>query len=131
MDVPTRACRPLFEMIRRIESFGLSFPRLRRLEQTLPEEGVLLHLSRLWEPLETDAPVAYVGPGRKPRDWADASFRMGEGEDRPGLVAFVKQTGAAKVALGPRCDQATASMLANAGVAVYRVGHPTQIPLPL
>jgi hypothetical protein len=131
MDVPTRACRPLFEMIRRVERFGLPFPRLRRLEQSYPDEGALLHLARLWPGREADLPVAYAGPGRERPAWADAAFRLGEGEDRPGLVSYVKKTGAAKVALGPRCDRSTASMLTNAGVAVYRVGHPTQIPLPL
>jgi hypothetical protein len=131
LDAPTRACRPLFEMIRRVERYGLPFPRLRRLEQSFPERGVLLHLSRIWPAGHHRGPVAYAGPGRRQPDWVDVSFRLGESEDRPGLVSYVKETGASKVALGPRCDDTTAKMLADAGVAVYRVGHPTQIPLPL
>jgi len=131
LEVPARACRPLFEMIRRVEGHGLSFPRLRRLEQTLPERDVLLHLERIWTGRTKRGSVAYVGPGREQPAWADAAFRLGESEDRPGLVTYVKETGASKVALGPRCDEATAAMLADAGVAIYRVGRPTQIPLPL
>lgn len=131
LNVPTRACRPLFEMLRRVENHGLQFPSLRRLEQTVPETGALLHFSRLWRGAGFRGPVAYVGPGRAEPDWADEGFRLGEGEDRPGLVAYVKEMGAHKVALGPRCDETTAEMLANAGISVYRVGHPTQIPLPL
>ncbi|MBW2278199.1 MAG: hypothetical protein JRF63_11945 [Deltaproteobacteria bacterium] len=131
LDVPTRACRPLFEMIRRVERYGLPFPHLRRLEQSFPGSGVLLHLDRLWPSGRRRGPVAYAGPGREQPTWADVAFRLGESEDRPGLVAYVKETGASKVALGPRCDETTATMLANAGVSVHRVGHPTQIPLPL
>jgi len=131
LDVPTRACRPLFEMIRRVEAYGLPFPRLRRLEQRFPRRGVLLHLDRIWSSRRRRNPVAYAGPGREQPAWADVAFRLGESEDRPGLVSYVRETGAAKVALGPRCDETTAAMLTKAGVSVYRVGHPTQIPLPL
>jgi hypothetical protein len=131
LEVPTRACRPLFEAIRRVERFGLPFPALRRLEQSAPERGALLHYARLWPGDEMPGPAVYVGPGRERPTWADAAFRMGEGEDRPGLVAYVRQTGASKVALGPRCDETTAAMLTKSGVSVYRVGRPTQIPLPI
>jgi hypothetical protein len=135
LGAPVRACRPLFEMLRRVEHLGLSVPDLCRLEQSWPEAGVTLHYASLW-PRATKSraykgPVAYVGPGRAKPKWAKASFRLGEGEDRPGLISYVKQTGTSKVALGPRCDQATAAMLARAGVTVYRVDRPTQIPLPI
>jgi hypothetical protein len=55
---------------------------------------------------------------------------MGEGADRSALVEFTLRTQAAHVALGPRCDEQTAAALEKAGATVYRVHHPTQIPLP-
>jgi hypothetical protein len=122
-------------MLRRLEHLGLPAPRLRRLEQGWPDEGTVLHLAELWPAAVAKRAfrgrVAFAGPGRSQPDWADVAFRLGEGEDRPGLVSYVKQTGAPKVALGPRCDQATAEMLAKTGVSLYRVGRPTQIPLPI
>ncbi|MCP4674305.1 MAG: hypothetical protein GY854_02065 [Deltaproteobacteria bacterium] len=134
VDISIRACRSLFEMLRRIEEVGYSLPRLKRLEQELPKGEAVLHLGRVWPDLsmasEKSAAAAYVGPGRAKPPWAEVAFRLGEGEDRPGLVTYVKKTGASQVAVGPRCDEATAVMLRKAGVSVYRVSDPTQLPLP-
>ena len=134
-DARVRASRPLFELLRRIEPLGYAHPRLHRLEQRWPTDQAVLHLSRLWPPsglpARRRADVAYVGPGRACPEWAAVGFRLGEGEDRPGLVAYARATGAAQIALGPLCDDATAAMLTRAGLEVYRVPHPTQIPLPL
>jgi hypothetical protein len=131
---PITATRPLFEILRRLETIGYSFPTLLRLNQEWPAAGVVLHYRRLWprSPFfrRTDA-VAYAGPGRTPPAWAAAAFRLGEREDRPGLLAFVKQTGASQVALGPRCDAAMAPLLRKAGVDIRHLTEPTQIPLPI
>ncbi len=133
-DINVRACRSLFEMFRRIEEAGYSMPKLRRLEQELPRGDAVLHLGRIWpnSPMasKNSAAAAYVGPGRTKPPWAEIAFRLGEGEDRPGLVTYVKKTGASQVAVGPRCDEATAAMLRKAGISVYRVSDPTQLPLP-
>ena len=131
-----RACRPLFEMLCRVESSGF-FPvsRLRRMEEQWPTSGAVLFLSRLWTRSSfrgvDSAAVAYVGPGRAKPEWADVSFRLGEGEDRPGLISYVRKTQASQVALGPNCDEATAKMLEKIGAKVYRVQRPTQMLLPI
>jgi len=95
LDAPLRASRPLFEMLRRLEHLGLHAPRLRRLEQSWPAEGIVLHLAELWPRTAAARSfrgrVAYAGPGRAAPDWSDAAFRLGEGEDRPGLVSYVKR----------------------------------------
>jgi hypothetical protein len=129
-----RACRPLFEMLRRIGPLGYAHPNLHRLEQRWPTATAVLHLTRLWPPPAIPArprdAVAYVGPGRALPRFAGVGFRLGEGEDRPGLVSYVESTGAKQVALGPRCDDATAALLAKTAVSIFRVEKPTQIPLP-
>ncbi len=134
LDIQMRACRPLFEMLRRIESVGYAMPNLTRLEQTWPTAGAVIHFAHLWPKSRFSAAtsmlVAYVGPGRNKPKWANAAFRLGEGEDRPGLVSYVKKTNATQVALGPQCDEATSKLLRNAGFDVYKVQHPKQIPLP-
>jgi putative mRNA 3-end processing factor len=135
LEVPIRAVRPLFEMFRRVENFGFSIGGLRRLERPWPLGDCVIHLERLWKKLdpamEKNTRVAFVGPGRQAPEWADTAFRLGEGEDRPGLVSYVKQTGATQVALGANCDEMVARLLSKAGINIYRVQHPTQMPLPL
>jgi hypothetical protein len=133
IDAPFLACRPIFEMLRRVERFGLTAPRLHRLEQAWPAAGMVLHYARLLPPLPAGAaatriiPVGPAALAAPPRD----AIRMGEGADRAELVDFALGTGAAHVALGPRCDAPTAAALEKAGATVYRVHRPTQIPLPL
>ena len=133
--IPIRAVRPVFEMLRRVEDHGFGVPRLRRLEQRAVDDALILHLDRLWPRAgvagATRGRVAFCGPGRRVPAYASAGFRLGESEDRPGLIAYAKRTGAAHIALGPRCDDATAELLARTGAAVYRVERPTQMPLPL
>ena len=128
-----RAQRSLFEMLRRIELAGYALPHLRRLEQELPKTGVVLHLADLWPSSNltygSQLPTAFIGPGRAKPHWAKVGFRLGEGEDRPGLVSYVKKTGATEVALGPKCDEATAKLLAKAGLAVYKLRSPRQMSL--
>jgi hypothetical protein len=134
IDAPLVACRPIFEMLRRVERFGLAFPTLRRLEQTWPTSGAVLHYEHLLPSAMGEAGltrVIRVGPAEAGRAPDGDAIRMGEGADRPDLVEFALRTGAAHVALGPRCDAQTAAMLEKAGALVSRVHHPTQIPLPL
>jgi hypothetical protein len=134
LDIEVRACRSIYEMLQRTEEYGCSMPGLRRLEQQWPNKGVMLHFSHLWPEsrLSKEKPTstAYVGPGRASPKWAEVSFRLGESEDRPGLVSYVRQMGSPQVALGPQCDEATAKLLGKAGVTVYRIPAPTQMPLP-
>ncbi len=135
LECTIHASRPLFEMLRRVEPMGFAVPRMVRLNQTWPTEGAVLHLDHLWpkSPFfdQTGGSTAHVGPGRTAPRWASISFRLGEKEDRPGLVSYVKQTGASQVALGPCCDATTASMIEKAGIRVHHVKSPTQMPLPL
>jgi hypothetical protein len=133
IDAPLLACRPIFEMLRRVEKFGLACPKLRRLEQTWPSSGAVLHYAHLLPASirgATSTRVIHVGPMTAGSPSA-AAVRLGEGADRPELVEFALRTGADHVALGPRCDAQTAAMLEKAGAHVYRVHDPTQIPLPL
>ncbi len=129
-----RCCRPVFEMLRRLSHQIQGIPLCRRLEQQWPSQGMVLHLVRLWTGSrwagERDHPTAYVGPGRSTPPWADAAFRLGEGEDRPGLVSYVKQLGARQVALGMPGDGAFTKLLEKADVRVFQVHQPTQVPLP-
>lgn len=135
-DESVRAGRPIFEMLCRIESAGF-FPlsRLRRLEEEWPDSGAVLFQSRLWPRSNFrsagSAAVAYVGPGRSKPAWAEVSFRLGEGEDRPGLVSYVEKTRASQVVLGPNCDDAIAKLLEKTGAKVYRAQRPTQMTLPI
>ncbi len=133
-DYHLRAHRSLFEILRRIGGLGYSLPHLTRLEEQWPSQCIVLHLARLWPGsrliTSDSAQVAYVGPGRLGPTWAEVAFRLGENEDRPGVVSFAKNTRAAQVALGPNCDAATSALLQKAGVSVYRVSAPEQIPLP-
>ena len=134
IDGPLVACRPIFEMLRRVERFGLAFPTLRRLEQTWPDSGAVLHYAHLLPQPVGDSKltrIIYAGPATAGTQSGGSAVRMGEGADRPDLVKFALGTGAAHVALGPRCDAQTAAMLEKAGALVSRVHHPTQIPLPL
>ncbi len=133
-EVPVVATRPLYEMLRRLESGGYKYKQLRRLNQDWPEEGVVLHYAHIWPQssfFDQDRPVAYAGPGRSGQPWASASFRLGEREDRPGLLSFVKETGASQIALGPMCDPATAAALRKLDLDVRHLQKATQMPLPI
>ena len=133
-DLPVTTSRPLFEMLRRIEPLGHRFPGLRRLNQEWPTEGLVLHFSHLWATspfFGMTRNVAYAGPGKTPPPWATTSFRMGEREDRSGLVSFARDTGASVVALGPGLDESTGSLFMKSGIQVSRLEKPEQMPLPL
>lgn len=134
LEAPVTAARPIYEMLSRLETVGYDFPRLRRLNQEWPGEGLVLHWSHLWTYSrffkEADA-VAFAGQGRTAPRWATASFRAGEREDRSGLSSFARQTGAGTVVLGPRCDEATASLLRRSGLNVSHLESPKQMRLPL
>jgi hypothetical protein len=133
--LPVRAFRPLYEMLCRLAVHDFPTPGLHRLEEELPDGEVVLHAAGAWPSTRlagsTGAAVAHAGPGRACPEWAALTFRLGEGEDRPGLVSFVRQTGATEVALGPGCDDETAAAILRTGVRVHRPPRPTQIPLPL
>lgn len=135
LSVEVRVHRSLFEMFRRIEEAGFAVLPCRRLGQNWLRGEAVLYTSSQWPQSrfarEDRLEIAYVGPGRQKPDWAQAAFRLGEGEDRSGLVSYVKQIGVQKVALGPRCDEETGNRLRKLGVEVYRVHSPEQIALPL
>lgn len=133
-EMPVKASRPLFDMLRRVGSFGYAMQRLRRLDQKIDPGDVVLLLSSSW-PKERAAGlpnvvVAHVGAEKKLPSWSDMGFRLGESEDRRGIVNYVKNTEASIVALGPRCDQKLGQMLSKAGIKVYRVRRPSQTELP-
>lgn len=133
-DMEVRACRPVFEMLKRVAPFGYSMPRLRRFNEKVDAREVLIHLAPLWSRRQVlpkgEYSVAYIGKGRTVPSFAQQGFRLGESEDRRGILSFVKETKAETVALGPRCDQATSELLREAGLEVYRVRKPSQIDLP-
>ncbi len=133
-DVEVRLQRGLFEMFKRIESAGYATARILRLEQSLPETGVVMHHSDLWPTSSfrhARVSVAYLGRGREKPGFADASFRFGETEDRPGWVAYARKTGAKEVALGPGYGANMQKLLVKAGLKVYRWRPPTQMALKL
>lgn len=129
-----RVQRGWFETFRRAEPFLSFAPLTKRLEQRLPEKGAVVYDARRW-PMsrfreQPSARVAYVGPGRPIPTFAEVGFRLGESEDRSGIVSYVKQTGASRVALGAHADARLVSALQETGVEIYRVVSPKQIPLP-
>ncbi|MCU0664175.1 MAG: hypothetical protein MUC50_17835 [Myxococcota bacterium] len=131
-----RAHRPVFECSRRLSTQGLAMPPLHRLDRSWPGTGVVLYMADAWKraPLRETVPrgsVAFAGSGRAVPAFASISFRLGEPEDRPGLVSFVLSTGARQVALGPKADPILSDALAKAGIEVFRVSSPTQMALPL
>jgi hypothetical protein len=134
LHVPIRAQRRLYECVRRVEDFVSLSPGLRRLEQRLPDSGVVLYPAAGWAGARfrgrESVEAVYAGPERAVPEWAENAFRLGEGEDRVGMVSYIKQTGASKVALGANCDRGLAHLLIKAGIATYRVTPPEQIPLP-
>ncbi|MFO8072957.1 MAG: hypothetical protein R6V85_13875 [Polyangia bacterium] len=130
-----RAARGLYELLFRVASQGFGTGDLCRLEQDLPRDCAILYPAHLW-PGSRFAGMELVrtvlaGPGRERPEWAEAGFRLGEIEDRPGLVDYVQKSEASQVALGRSCDAATAAALQRTGVAVFRVERPMQIPLPI
>jgi hypothetical protein len=133
--LPVRAYRPLYEMLHRLEEHDFPLAGLHRLEEEPPAGEVVLHAAGIWPQTRAartaGLSVAHAGPGRACPDWAGQTFRLGEGEDRPGLVTFVRGTGAHEVALGPGCDDEIAAALRKLGVRVHRAPRSTQIPLPL
>jgi hypothetical protein len=134
LHAPIRAQRRLYECFRRIEEFVSFSPGLRRLEQRLPDLGVVLCPAAScagWRLRgHGSAATAYAGQESSIPEWAEVAFRLGEGEDRAGMVSYVKQTKATKVALGANCEPGLAHLLAKAGITTYRVTPPEQIPLP-
>jgi hypothetical protein len=131
-----RAHRPVFEASRRLAAQGLAMPQLHRLEQSLPVSGVVLYMADAWQCLPlaqtiSMSSVAFVGPGRQTPPWSSASFRLGETEDRAGLLTFIQSTGAKQVALGPAADPSLCDGLSHRGIEVFRVSRPKQMPLPL
>ncbi len=134
IDAPFVAQRPIFEMLRRVERFGFASPRLRRLEQGWPREGIALCYAGLPVPAaRAGAATRFlrIGPELAGAPRGGAAIRLGEGEDRAGIAGFALATGAPSVALGPGCDEQTAALIEKGGAAVYRLHTPTQIPLPL
>jgi hypothetical protein len=133
--IPVRAYRPLYEMLCRLEEHDFPLAGLLRLEEELPAGAAILHAAENWAgsrlARSPGLRVAHAGPGRDRPAWAEESFRLGEGEDRPGLLEFVRRTGATEVALGPGCDDETAAAFVRAGIRVHRPPRATQIPLPL
>lgn len=131
-----RAHRPLFEASRRLATQGLVMPPLHRLEQSRPESGVVLYMADAWKSSPQAQTVsmnsvAFVGPGRQTPPWSGASFRLGETEDRAGLLSFIQSTGAKQVALGPAADSGLCDVLSREGLEVFRVSSPKQMALPL
>jgi len=130
-----RAFRPFYEMLHRLEGHGFPLSGLHRLEEELPAGEVVLHSAAVWPTTRlacsSGATVGHAGQGRSCPAWASRTFRLGEGEDRPGLVEFVRETGASEVALGPGCGEETAAAIRKIGARVYRAPRSTQIPLPL
>jgi hypothetical protein len=107
----------------------------RRLGKKPVKEGIVLipEEARSKIDFSTLAPperIAAVGMDEEPVDGTVVSFRLGDGEDRPGLAAYVKQTGATQIVLGKQCDEAQLSLLKKSGQAAFRVTHPVQIPFP-
>jgi hypothetical protein len=133
--LPVRAFRPLYEMLCRLEEHDFPLAGLHRLEEELPDGEVTLHAADIWPSTRlargAGLVVAHVGPGRACPDWAGRTFRLGEGEDRPGLVTFVRETGATEVAVGPGCDDEIVAAIRKTGARVHRAPRPTQILLPL
>lgn len=132
--VSLRVQRRLFEMVRRASvELPIGNAVLRLGQKVNIGEGALIsiadwHKSRFFS--EPDKRVAYVGSGRALPRFADVAFRMGECEDRPGILAYIRQTGASQVALGDMTDETLTEPLQEMGVEVFRLTHPTQIPLP-
>jgi hypothetical protein len=126
------AYRPIYEMLRRVEGVGFTLNHLRRLQQRLPPKGIVFQFARLWPKSKfggNHIRVAYVGPGGTVPPWASEAFRLGESEDRSGLVSYVAKMQPSQVALGPRCDEATSKMLCKAGFRVYRIHEARQMLL--
>lgn len=130
-----RTTRNTFEILRRSAAHGAQTPKLHQLRATIQPKEVILISAERWPTSrffgDPAVVCAYAGPGRggNPFD-ADASFRLGEGADRPTLVSCVRETRATQVALGSDCDEALAKLLQKAGIETFRLAHPAQMPLP-
>lgn len=129
------AAKPLYDLCRRLAGLLGRPNNLSRLEQTLPKEGILLLPEESWRKSKffgsfTRDQVASVGAGTFSSEYASQLFRLGESEDRSGLAAYVKQTGATQVVLGQNCDEALLRVLKKDDLNVFRVTHPVQIPFP-
>ena len=132
VDSPVYAYRPLYEMIKRVGDTGLTPGLVRRLDQRPPNGRLVFHSSRWWPSSRLrggSLRAAYIGPGRAVPKWADAAFRLGESEDRSGLVSYASKMGPSQIALGPGCDEKTSHMLRNAGFRVYPVHEARQMLL--
>ena len=136
-EMSVKASRPVFEMLRRVAPFGYAITKLRRFDGRVHSGDVVVRMASGTSPRDGNksfdlgnAALAYAGPGRDIPTWAELGFRLGESEDRPGIVKFVKQTGASTVALGPRCDPEIGLALQKVGLEVYRVRRPSQTEFP-
>lgn len=127
---PVRVSRGLYDMFSRMARIGYSVVPTRRLETRWPRRGIVIHGSTGWLEKVVPRRTVYAGPGRAVPAWASEGFRLGESEDRPGILAYVQRIGAREVAIGPRCDAGLEKLLLKGGIRPYRVSHPIQIPLP-
>ncbi len=127
---PIRVSRALYDMFGRMKRIGYATVPMRRLEARWPDRGIVIHGSTGWLEKVVPRRTVYVGPGREVPAWAVEGFRLGESEDRSGILAYVQRIGAREVAIGPRCDAGLEKMLLKGGISPYRVSHPIQIPLP-
>ena len=135
LNITIHAYRPVYELLRRLSKTDISLPALLRLNKKRPKTGLILHLSKRWPASsffnDHTNNVAYAGPGRTIPSWATNGFRMGETEDRRGLLRFIKNTGALRVALGPNCHRDMALSIGKKELEVHYIEQPLQIPLPL
>ena len=127
----------IFNMVRGLQHPEISQKSVVRLNQSLPwkgKKGMIVHMESSWAGSRfvsrTVDAVAYAGPGRAVPVFAQRGFRLGEGEDRQGLVRFALATGATEVALGPASDRTTALAMKKAGLLVHYLETPVQLPLP-
>ena len=135
LDIPVSATRNLFELFRSSADVLGSIAGLSRLEQALPKRGAVIAMQDQWEKSRFRSAVdssrtAYAGPQASAPEKNAACFRFGEGEDRSGVAGYVKQTGATQVVLGRQCDETLTAYLTKAGLNVFRVTRPIQIPFP-
>ena len=135
LDIPISASRNLFELFRRSADVLGNMSGLSRLEQVFPRQGVVLVTQEQWEKSRFRSAslsdrTAYAGPGTGAPEDVTACFRLGEGEDRSGIAGYVKQTGASQIVLGRQCDEGLTDYLTKAGLNVFRVTRPIQIPFP-
>ncbi len=129
------AARGLYDLLRHSAPFIGGPPHLLRLGSKPVREGVLLVPEESWQKSAhcdriAGTQIAQVGSTDNATPPVSASFRLGDGEDRAGLVTYIKQTGAAEVVLGRQCDESLLRLLTKSDINAFRVTHPVQIPFP-